>query len=220
MKLTLKEGQRLWFTSDTHFSHANICSATTQWMDTSNVRQFDSLEAMNDTLVTNLNKKVKSDDILFHLGDWSFGGFERIEEFRSRVKCKNIHLILGNHDEHIEKDKKGVQSLFTSVNKYVELSVKFPSFVLPVDLSLKAKFALMHFPIASWNDMARGVIHLHGHVHFPADRRLGPGKMMDVGVDGNGMFPIEMREVLAIMSEQPIKSLFEVDHHTIVENYK
>ena len=35
---------------------------------------------------------------------WSFNGFDKIIEFRNRLNCKNIHLILGNHDTHIEKN--------------------------------------------------------------------------------------------------------------------
>ena len=84
----------------------------------------------------------------------------------------------------------------------------------------EARFALMHFPIASWDNMARGAIHLHGHVHFEADKRIGVGQMMDVGVDGNGLYPIDMSEVLKLMRNQPIKSMFSFDHHEIVENYK
>jgi hypothetical protein len=44
--------------------------------------------------------------------------------------------------------------------------------------------------------------------------------MMDVGCDGNELYPIEMGEVLKLMRDQPIKSMFEFDHHEIVENYK
>ena len=77
----------------------------------------------------------------------------------------------------------------------------------------------MHFPIASWDHMAKGAIHLHGHVHLPPQRRMGPGKMMDVGCDGNNLSPIEMGEVLRLMKDRPIKSMFEFDHHEIVENY-
>jgi calcineurin-like phosphoesterase family protein len=82
------------------------------------------------------------------------------------------------------------------------------------------RFALMHFPIASWDNMARGAIHLHGHVHFPPATRIGAGKMMDVGCDGNALYPIEMSTVLSLMRNQPIKSMFSFDHHEIVENYK
>jgi hypothetical protein len=41
-----------------------------------------------------------------------------------------------------------------------------------------------------------------------------------VGCDGNELYPIEMGEVLKLMRDQPIKSMFEFDHHEIVENYK
>ena len=217
MKLTLNEGQKLWFTSDTHYNHANICSATTRWEDPVTCREFTSLEQMNSYLICNINEVVEQDDILFHLGDWSFGGFEQIQKFRDSIFCKNIHLITGNHDHHIENNKEGCQSLFSSVNKYLNLEVKWN---VGTHFAGEQRFALMHFPIASWDNMARGAIHLHGHVHLPADKRIGKGKMMDVGVDGNNLYPIEMREVLRLMSIQPIKSMLSFDHHEVLENYK
>ena len=217
MKLNLNKGQRLWFTSDTHYNHANICSATTKWTDPVTCREFKTLEHMNAHLVGNINEVVGQDDILFHLGDWSFGGFEQIELFRNQIVCKNVHIITGNHDHHIENNREGVQSLFSSVNKYLNLVVKYN---VGTPLMGEERFALMHFPIASWDNMARGAIHLHGHVHFDPSKRIGKGKMMDVGCDGNMLYPIQMQEVLRIMNKQPIKSMFEFDHHEIVENYK
>jgi calcineurin-like phosphoesterase family protein len=84
----------------------------------------------------------------------------------------------------------------------------------------EARFALMHFPIASWDNMARGAIHLHGHVHFDSSMRLQEGKMIDVGCEGNNLYPIDMSEILSIMRDRPVKSLFSKDHHEIVENYR
>jgi calcineurin-like phosphoesterase family protein len=216
MKLTLNKGQRLFFTSDTHYNHANICSATTKWIDPVTCREFKTLEHMNSHLVGNINEVIGQDDILFHLGDWSFGGFEQIEKFRNQIICKNVHIITGNHDHHIERNHEGCQSLFSSVNKYLDLNVKYN---VGTPLMGEVRFALMHFPIASWDNMARGAIHLHGHVHFNPNKRLQTGKMMDVGCDGNMLYPIDMSEVLSIMRNRPIKSLFEFDHHEIVENY-
>jgi calcineurin-like phosphoesterase family protein len=216
MKIELKTGQKLWYTSDTHYAHANICSATTKWIDPVTCREFKSLEQMNTTLVNSINSIVAQDDILFHLGDWSFGGLEKIEEFRNRIVCQNIHIITGNHDHHIENNRDGCQSLFASVNKYLNLEIKWN---VGKHNQSKCSFALMHFPIASWDNMAKGTIHLHGHVHFPPQRRMGPGKMMDVGCDGNNLMPIEMSEVLRLMKDRPIKSMFEFDHHEITENY-
>jgi calcineurin-like phosphoesterase family protein len=212
MKIKLQPGQQVWFTSDTHFDHKNICRATTSWKDSDDLtRDFISLDQMNDELVYWINTRVGQDDILFHLGDWSFNGFENIRKFRERIVCKNVHLILGNHDHHIERNKENIQSIFSSVNEYLTLDVKW---AIKKNEFESARFILCHYPIASWNGMNDGVIHLHGHVHLPPQHRIAQGKAMDVGVDGNKYEPVNMTEVLKIMKEQPIAKLsLPKDHH-------
>ncbi len=212
MKIELKQGQRLWFTSDTHYNHANICKATTSWTGADNLtRDFSSLDRMNDELVFWINHHVQQDDILIHLGDWSFGGFESIKEFRDRIICQNVHLVLGNHDHHIQNNRDNIQSLFSSVSQYLDLDVRW---WVAGKKKEHARFICMHYPIASWNGMNDGVIHTHGHVHLPAHHRVGNGKSIDVGVDGNNLEPISMDDVLRIMDKQPISSLsLPRDHH-------
>lgn len=212
MKIILEKDQRLFFTSDTHYSHSNICSATTKWTESSNLtREFKSLDHMNQTLVDNINNAVGENDILIHLGDWSFGGFEKIKEFRSRIVCKNIHLVLGNHDHHIENNKENIQELFSSVNHYLRLEVRKP---VSKNMMERFYFVCMHYPIASWENMNQNVIHLHGHVHLPSNLRVAEGKAMDVGVDGNNLQPLSLGEILMIMKDRPIKKLaLPKDHH-------
>ena len=74
--------------------------------------------------------------------------------------------------------------------------------------------------IASWNGLGKGIPHLHGHVHLPPHRRIGKGRVMDVGVDGNNLFPISMEDVRRLLRDQPIDGFMSEDHHTIIENYK
>ena len=218
MKIKLEKKQKLWFTSDTHYGHTNICRGVSKWKDfNGNVpikqtRDFDTLEDMNDAIVKSINSVVGEDDILFHLCDWSFGGFDNIAEFRNRILCKNIHLILGNHDHHIEHNKGDIQRLFSSVNQYLRLQVSlYPGTILHVG---KIDLVLMHYPIASWHNMNDGVIHLHGHVHLPPNKKLAQGKAMDVGVDGNGLVPYSLNEITRIMNNQPIAKLtLPQDHH-------
>lgn len=211
MKIVLQQGQRLYFTSDTHYGHSNICRATTRWSEADNLtRDFKSLDEMNSVLVDRINDTVGQDDILIHLGDWSFGGFENIKEFRDRIVCKNLHLVHGNHDHHIRREKEDIQQIFTSTQDYLHLDVRKPNGKL-ID-----KFSLicMHYPIASWNGMNDGVIHLHGHVHLPPNLRVNQGKAMDVGVDGNNLYPISLEEIISIMKNQPVKKLeLPKDHH-------
>jgi calcineurin-like phosphoesterase family protein len=247
MKITLQKGQQLFFTSDTHFNHTNICQGVSKWADERTCRPFQSLEQMNKQLVDNINSVVGEDDILFHLGDWSFGGKEQIWEFRKQIRCKNIHLILGNHDHHITGDKiipnahcrdvivdgpnpntygderdrlfdSTFKELFSSVSNYKTLTVSVPqgNFEGKQLKNAKFRFVLCHFPIASWHDMNQGVMHLHGHIHTPHEHKVGPGKMMDVGIDGNlGFRPYEFNEVIQILKDQPIKGLLahDFDHH-------
>ncbi len=215
IKIVLETGQKLWFTSDTHYSHKNICRGTTTWLNPPRVRDFDTLDQMNAAIVNNINSCVGQDDILFHLGDWSFGGFEKIAEFRYRVVCQNIHLILGNHDHHIEKDREGVSALFSSVSQYAMIEVSYAN-------ADKFYAVLMHYPIASWHDMGKNVYHLHGHVHLPPHQKVAMGRAMDVGLDGITEFrPYEIREVDRILRGRPVKALsLPSDHHEITENYK
>lgn len=214
MKIVLEKGQNLFFTSDTHYGHTNICRATTRWTDADNVtRDFESLEQMNDCIVNYINTTVGENDILFHLGDFSFGGFENIKEFRNKINCKNIHLVLGNHDHHIERNKENIQNLFSSVNNYVKLDVRRPSATKKGEME-KYNFVLMHFPIASWDGMNDGVMHLHGHVHLPPHLCIAEGRAMDVGVDGNFMDIYSLNVVVGLLRNRPIKKLcLPKDHH-------
>ena len=85
----------IWFTSDTHFGHKNIVGPKiSNWK--SGYRNFDSLSQMDDELLFQINKNVQQNDILYHLGDFAF---KNVGEYRNRIVCKNIHLILGNHDK-------------------------------------------------------------------------------------------------------------------------
>ena len=199
----------IWICSDPHYNHKNICRGTTNWrtldgeVPEDQTRDFPTLERMNESILNGINWNVGQDDILICLGDWSFGGFESIEEFRNRIICKNVHLVLGNHDHHIERNRDDIQRLFTSVSHYETLVID------------KKTFRLFHYPIQSWNGMNDGDIHLHGHVHLPSNRKFGQGKKMDVGIDGHPEFrPYNiMREILPIMDKRDVRSDMPNDHH-------
>jgi calcineurin-like phosphoesterase family protein len=197
----------VFITSDCHFSHKNLCRGVTGWRTTdgkvpvSSTRDFPTLDLMNDMIVNNINSKVGQDDTLIMLGDIAFGGFENITIFLDRLICKNIHLVLGNHDHHISNNRGGIQDMFLSVQNYLEANINGENFVL------------CHYPLQSWHGLNKGVIHLHGHVHLPENRKFGNGKKMDVGVDGNGINPYCISEIIKIMEKIPIGSDMSGDHH-------
>lgn len=210
MKITLERGQDMFFSSDFHINHKNICRGVSEWNrdGADKTRDFPNLEKMNSTIIDNINSKVGQDDWLVFTGDFSFGGHQHIPEFRQRILCKNILFILGNHDEHIKKNTNNYQALFTHVMEYCELTVVTNDYK-------KYNFILSHYPIASWNNLSKGWMHLHGHVHFTPDIKVGPGRMMDIGMDGNNYMPYSLSEVVSILKDRPIKSMFKFDHHQI-----
>ena len=81
LKINIPNGsdQKVWITSDTHYGQNNIVRAVTRWRDGNGqvpidaTRDFKSIDHMNETIVNNINKVVREDDILIHAGDWSFG---------------------------------------------------------------------------------------------------------------------------------------------------
>lgn len=212
MNLTIP---KIFFTSDTHYNHKNIVSGCSTWgergPDSSihskqNTRKFDTLEKHNEAIVAGINNIVGENDILYHLGDWSFGGYEFIPKFRERIICKNIHLRYGNHDEHIEKNKiiadKPSQDLFSSTNHIFWGNIA------------SQEFYLSHYAHRVWPRSHKGTIHLYGHSHDTLEKHPY-GKSMDVGVDAAfrlfGEYrPFSWYEVMAIMNKREI---LIVDHH-------
>lgn len=214
--LKIPSNKQVWFTSDTHFGHTNICLGTSTWENKeSKCRNFNSLEEMNNHIVANINDCVGENDILIHLGDWSFGGIDNVWNFRKQIKCKNIYLVLGNHDHHIRNNKelpntekilgyvgddiimghKYAQELFITVEHYLEVLI---------DNTL---FCCMHFPIEEWNDRGNSKIKnsymVHGHQH--GDNRIILDRI-DVGLDSifkliGRMRPIRSDEIIQLIKQ-------------------
>lgn len=170
----------IWFTSDTHLGHENVLG----FCD----RPWASIQAMNDELIDKINELVAPGDTLYHLGDYSFKmTLADAAELRKRINCKDIHLITGNHDK--DWTQPAVKGTF---------KVEKPICVLKVE---GKKLILSHYPIADWQGMAYGSIHLHGHIHSvgpaynEANRDRGIFRY-DVGVDANGFRPVSLDEIL------------------------
>jgi calcineurin-like phosphoesterase family protein len=176
----------IWFTSDTHFGHKNICRGTTVWKD--GFRDFDCPAEMNEIIIENINNFVKENDTLYHLGDWSMGNpFFNIIEVRKRINCKTIHLILGNHDPFIRKNKMNCKDLFSSVRD------------MAVEIINNKPITMCHYPMHTWGARHRGKSwHLHGHTHghMNGTEYYNDKRALDVGIDTHPEFrPYSFDEV-------------------------
>ena len=214
MKLT---SNNVWLTSDTHYGHSNIVRGVTNWRNAEGeipieqVRDFSDIETMNELMVENINNNVDKNDWLIHLGDWSFGGYDKIQEFREKINCNNIVLILGNHDHHIQRDIPKFRKMFNHIANYEELKISRKN-------DANNTLVLCHYPIISWNQMHHGSFMLHGHQHLKGERKFGQGKRMDIGLCGSEDFrPYHIEEIVNLLSKRQYETYTEHDHHVTIK---
>lgn len=184
--------EHTFFTSDTHFGHANIIRFCK--------RPFENVEEMNEVLIENWNKVVSDDDTVFHLGDFAFGGSNVWKEIIPRLKG-HINLIIGNHDR--KNLRQGYMSFFDMVVPQLQIEIEDTSIYLN------------HYPFLCYGGSYRGVWQLFGHVHSgPGADGLDISRLRvllptqyDVGVDNNNFTPISYREVKNKIEAQKNESL-------------
>ena len=223
LKLTYSEESKIFVTSDSHYSHINICRGISTWEGKRNTRDFNTIEEMNNAIVNGINSVVSQNDILIHLGDWSFNGIDKAFEFRKRLLAKQVYWVRGNHDEHIFKNKENVQSIFDGVYTELDLDIVFKFEHKKGEnqtRSIKQRFFCYHHPVASWREMKKGVIHLHGHNHLSNEKKIGSnGKYIDAGADGNNYKPYDIKWLYNFMNNRQINKLtLPEDHHELWEN--
>lgn len=186
---------KVWFASDLHYNHTNMVRSLSKWSPDSVMRDFKSLNEMNDAIVNGINKYVKQEDVLFLLGDIAFGAPENVKKVMSRINCDTIHFIYGNHDEWIEKSED-LQMCFTTLQDYCEVQID------------DDKFVLFHYPIREWNGAHKGWYHLFGHVHTGLENKPW-GRSIDVGLDNAfrlyGEYrPFSTKDILKELKNRPI----------------
>lgn len=127
----------IWFTSDTHFDHANVIKYCN--------RPFRHVDEMNNTMIQNWNSVVKRDDTIYHLGDFAFS--KDPGKFFHRLNGNKI-LILGNHDRQVTKHLP-----WGSYHSYYETKIDGQFIVL------------CHYAFKVFNKHHHGAWNFYGHSH-------------------------------------------------------
>lgn len=201
-----------YLTSDLHLGHLNVISYCN--------RPYKDVAEMNDAIVQAINSRVQKNDELYILGDVSLNP-KWMEFLMERIVCRNVHLIVGNHDS-VFQNKLGAKPEKTAkfMERYFRAGFKSIQNTLWVTLSKKKpwwKFwgynkeitvQLSHFPFVPEDIKAEdtrylnhrpkdlGQILLAGHSHCVYLKR---GRQIDVGFDG----------ALKVWSEEEIIDLIE-----------
>ncbi|MCK5633014.1 hypothetical protein KAH94_04645 [bacterium] len=171
-----------WFIADTHFNHENFL--TFKNFDGSKVRDFKSVEEMNEKIIENWNKCVKPQDNIYHLGDVISGDMKNCDKILNRLNGKK-RLILGNHD--VGK-LKYLQPYFKKIDGVRDLNIK------------GFKCILSHIPLHP-NCIKRFGVNIHGHLHNNRIWRKCIGgevqndNYFNVSVERTNYKPINLEEI-------------------------
>lgn len=195
---------REFCTSDSHFGHKLMARLRGFYAikdhedltiaDAKNLVR-KAINKMDETLIANWNAVVCKNDVVYHLGDFSFHSKGETINILKRLNGR-IRFIRGNHDGVIKGE---VLAYFEWQKSYYE--AKAPG---------GEKIILSHYPFETWNKSHHGSWHLHGHCHGSL-RTTRDIKRIDVGVDTNDLKPYSMEEIEAIMAKRGHDA---VDHHT------
>lgn len=159
----------IFLISDTHFAHSNIL--TFKEADGSLLRDFPSVDLMDEYMIQNWNKVVKPQDKVYHLGDVGFTNFHKIKSIFDRLNGTKV-LIKGNHDNF--KLSQYAQ-IFKDVRAYHILD----------------KHVLSHIPIHP-DSVARWKKNIHGHLHANV---IADSRYVNVSVEQINYTPISFEDI-------------------------
>ena len=165
----------IFFTSDTHFSHANIL--TFRGKDGDVIRPFASVEEMDETMVERWNSVVRDGDKIYHLGDLSFNK-ARLPAIMNRLRGSK-RLVVGNHDDI----------------KRFDLCAYFKRISL-WRIFKEHNFMCTHVPLAK-EQMRKVDFNVHGHIH---EKPEPSAQHICVCVERTNYTPIHLDEVLSLIA--------------------
>lgn len=160
------------FTSDQHFYHKNIIKYSK--------RPFKTVDEMNRAIITNWNRAVRPDDLIYVLGDFAFASKGKIRNLLENLKGKKV-LIIGNHDT-THKTSSWVKLGFDRATKGESINLS------------GMKIELNHYPIQGRKGWT-----IHGHIH---NRWRVHEKCINVGVDVWKFKPVPMKMISNIINER------------------
>ena len=177
---------KTWITSDLHFGHKNIMTFCPE----TRARFRNDVSYMTEAMIEEWNARVGTADTVYILGDVAFMSGFNASLVMMRLNGVKI-LVEGNHDRKTLMDVN-FRNAFKEVHKYLDITYD------------GHKIVMFHYPIAEWDQMHRGALHFHGHLHGGVSG-LEKYRAMDVGMDSTGEIVISMDRAIRMIKDKEIK---------------
>lgn len=207
-----EDRNKIFFSSDWHNYH------DPKWdIPIWKMRGYNSPQESVDDVVSKINAKVKEDDFLYFLGDGFLNATdEQVLEWFSRINCKNINYIYGNHESNIFRiyrqavlEKYGDPEIEVYPMRFN--NVVFLGNYQEIYIGKKL-IVLQHFPIKTWNNNSRNSFHLHGHSHN-TDKSRNPEHPMGKCLDCSWDWKKDIWSFEEIEDVMSTKEMQIFDHH-------
>ena len=186
-----------FFISDLHLGHKLMA----------NIRNFQSIDAMDKFIINGWNLRIDSNDTVYMLGDFTLGGKSQAASYFRRLSGNKV--VLNNHFHH---DKKWIAEAkwnipykgFSIISQYFDkVTLVPPIYIYKVPNIKRKTIVLCHYPLAIWDKKHYAAWHLFGHNH----KGFTPGGLsMNIAADSlDGYAPISLDEVVKTMSKKQEK---------------
>lgn len=145
---------------------------------------------MNEAMVAEWNSIVQPEDLVYILGDVAFLPAQKASEYMERCNGRKI-LVQGNHDRKLLNDPR-FRRCFEEVHHYLDINYN------------GHKIIMSHYPFLEWDQMHRGSIMFHGHLHG-GETGMEKYRCLDVGMDSTGEIVISMDRAIHRVKDNEIK---------------
>ena len=162
----------IFYTADLHFHYLPVLES----------RHFDSIQEMDEVLISNWNESVSDEDTVYVVGDVGYNDNHVPCDALSQLKGHK-HLIRGNHDVGFD-DAVKLYDYFETVTDFNEIEDGSNHIIL------------CHYPIVHHK---RSYM-IHGHLHkvqkayYEILQKLP--QVLNAGVDFNGLRPVALDELI------------------------
>ncbi|MEM0984235.1 MAG: hypothetical protein AAGI17_09830 [Planctomycetota bacterium] len=242
---------RDYFTADLHLGHRSVMkhSHRTEFMTATDREEFesirdsgdaealsrwkptlDSVHAMDEALLANLNEVVPVDATLWILGDFAMTGSKVMaKKYRDAIRCRDVRMIWGNNDRRhrmkplFDHCYDAIMIHVAPLRTYTEDEIHFDKELRHAAKTDEWKASvprayLSHYAHCVWHRSSKGAYHLYGHSHgnFDSwrDQHMPNALMLDVGVDANDYAPLPWPAIHNRLYEKFVTHpAHVVDHH-------
>ena len=174
----------IWFTSDLHMNH------TQEFLY--GPRGFSNEKEMNEAIVERWNSVVKTEDIVWNLGDIAMNDIAGAIPYLNMLNGTQ-YWLLGNHDTNnkVERILRSCWKISVPALTYANLEkIGGMSIYMRHYPTLTANFDEKHF--------SRHVIALHGHVHSKTNWIIPTNPFLyHIGMDSHNCTPVNLDEILS-----------------------